>query len=46
MENLDYLDCAKVHIFIMEMSTFCQFGEVALGKTKPEKHMQSVASHL
>lgn len=37
-----YLNCAKVHIFIVEVSALCQFWEVALGegKSKDITHTQ------
>lgn len=31
-----YLDCAKVHVFVVEVSALGQFGKVALGEGKPE----------
>lgn len=39
-----YLEGAEVHVFIMEVSTFCQFGKMAFGEVKSEKHTDSLAS--
>lgn len=33
-----YLDCAEVHVFIVEVSAFCQLRKVAFGEGKPEMY--------
>lgn len=39
-----YLDCAKVHVLIVEVSALCQFRKVALGEGKSENitHIHSL----
>lgn len=32
-----YLECPEVHVFIVEVSTLCQFGKMAFGEGKSEK---------
>lgn len=39
-----YLEGAEVHVFIMEVSTFCQFGKMAFGEVKSEKCTDSLVS--
>lgn len=33
-----YLEGPEVHVFIVEVSTLCQFGKMAFGEGKSEKH--------
>lgn len=41
-----YLEGAEVHVFIMEVSTFCQFWKMAFGEVKSEKYTDSLVSRL